>query len=430
MRFVRWLGYAVMGLIVLWIAGVVWLRMRGPDPAQQAALDTLAVPTPPVAGRDASDSLWLLEYDVPADKRAEAIAGLHHYHAQADALRAQGEAEQADALPDPLAAYPKFPSIEDSPALCALGDADCLAVVRRDPAATEALLQAHQHGLDAALAVTAHDGFRLGISPTLTSPIPSFNSQRRLVPTYFAHRFSADDPDTVLTGLCADLAGWRRIGADNDTLIGSMVGAAYAGHDVQQLAALVAQLPAGRPLPAQCTAALAPSAPNEYDLCPAVRGEFRMMRNISRAGMDPDHANRPSDWFLAMTLDPDHIEATLAPGFAFMCSDAARAAPREDRALVVPPELQAGCGRAEKVFDPVSCVIADLVVGTQFGKYADRRSDLAAKLALMRTALWLASTDADPWPRAQRLRERPAELGLRREATLSPDGRQLSIALL
>jgi hypothetical protein len=62
--------------------------------------------------------------------------------------------------------------------------------------------------------------------------------------------------------------------------------------------------------------------------------------------------------------------------------------------------------------------------------YVNRRTDLAAALALMRTVLWLRVQSPDPrsWPVL--LRQRPAELGLRRQPTISADASRIAIPLL
>jgi hypothetical protein len=415
----------LLALFVAWVIGAAWVRWSGPDARQRAALAVLEAPVAPVAGRNLADAAWLLPHDVPADKRPAVLAALREREARAYALRLEGRTAEAEALPDPRDAYPAFPELPDDQAFCDAWATDCLARVREHPEATRTAVEAHRPALDAMLALADHDGFRIGTAMHTSALVPGFGSHRRLVPTHFAARFALGEHEAALSGLCADLAGWRRIGADSDHLITAMVATSYARQDVRLLAEFVAALAPGEPVPGACAAAIAPGAPEETSVCGPMRGEFEMMRGgmqVARAGDEGDMAGR--------LFSPERMAALLAPHYAFYCSPAAAAQAAADTALVLPDADKAGCPRWELAFDPVDCILVEIAGGNDLGKYADRRTDLVAELALVRTALWLRDTDADPRPRAQRLRERPATLGLRRDVVLDADGMALTLPLL
>ncbi|MGH8029190.1 MAG: hypothetical protein ACREO3_04555, partial [Arenimonas sp.] len=361
------------------------------------------------------------------EKRAAVAVALREREARGLALRLDGRTKEADALPDPRAAYPTYPELAGDQVLCESWAGDCLARVREHPAVTSAFVQANRPALEAMLALAAHDGFRIGIAQHAYSLIPGFSGHHRLVPTHFAARFALGERGLALSGLCADLAGWRRIGNDNDHLITSMLANAYARQDLRLLAEFAAALPNDEPVPAACVEAIAPGEPVEASLCDAMRGEFAYMRSsfeVARA--DPD-----SDVDVGgRLLSPERMRALLAPHYAFYCSPEAAEQAAADEALVLPEASRARCPRWEFAFDPVDCILVGIAGGNDLGSYADRRTDLVAELALMRTLLWLRDTDPDPRPRAQRLRERPASLGLRRAVELADDGHTLVMPLL
>ena len=50
---------------------VAGMRYVKPEPALRLALQRMQAPTPPVRGRDASDAVWLLDYELPAGDESE-----------------------------------------------------------------------------------------------------------------------------------------------------------------------------------------------------------------------------------------------------------------------------------------------------------------------------------------------------------------------
>lgn len=430
LRAIKILVFAFIGLLVVFILFVAGMRMRGPTESQQAALATLARPMPPVVGRDGSDAIWLLDHDVPEAQRAAVATQLLRYYDERDALTSAGRQPEADRLVDPLSkfpAYAKFPGNEAG--LCEEADRNCLATVRADPAGTEATMQRHQAGLRAVLALSAYDGVRTSLKPTLTQAIPTFSSQRKLVRTHFAQMFARGMKDEALAGLCGDIGAWRRLGGNTDMLIGSMVGAAYVRHDLALLGEMVAELPMDARLPSACDAALAPSKDYELDLCPAIRTEFHGVENTISSGITSKDARRPGRALAGLAIDNEHFLATIAPAYAQYCDPAAVQTARLDRSWkgkVAAPR----CASMDKLSDPLGCVLIDLTGDNNYSRYLDRRTDLAATLALMRTVLWLREQSSDPndWP--GKLATRPASVGLRREPTIAGDGSEISIALL
>lgn len=412
------LGKFLCGTFVVGAAVLAWGRFA-PMPADRvAALKLLDVPMPPVEGRDGSDALWLLGHDVPAGERAAVAAQVRRH---VDAMAAPGGTVAAD----PLRAYPRF--ADDRNGLCELNEGDCLEKVRSDPAATAATLAAGAKPLAAARELVGFDGLRHGVVPSLQAPMPQLSAGRQLAYTALAERFVRGEREAAIADTCNDLAGWRRLGADNDMLIAAVVGASFAAQDLRLLARMLGEMPADAPLPPECTPALAATTPRELDLCPAMRNEFALVGaaiDTPAAGDDPWPARA-----FAAAIDRDHAAGVMAPAYAHFCDARVRELALADRRASELPAPVPECGPLEGVAHAGGCLLAALAPPA-FDKYLDRRTDLAAQLALMRTWLWLRAQDpaAKSWPAL--LPARPAGLGLRREASVSADGTRLEMPLL
>jgi hypothetical protein len=417
----------VLGLLALGalaVVAVVAMRQTFTTPPERIeAQRLLAAPMPALAGRDASEAAFLAGYDIPADQRAATYA----------AFRQWVEDGQKEGK-DPREAFLHLSKLDPGSAgLCGDLQADCLATVRVDPAATAALLAQHAATLRAARELVAHDGLRLGMKSSLATPLPNLSYGRALLVTAIADRAARGEVDAAIGEACDDLAGWRRIGADTDVLIVSMVGAAYVGQDARLLVSLLAERPADAPLPAACDAALAATQPVELDLCPSYRQEYEMAKNtigdlatMSDLGMEPPSSLE----MLGMrTMDKEHFSALVAPQLARACRADVKARMAADATTKGLPQSDPECGIAENIAFAADCTMATIAIAN-LDPYLDRRTDQAAKLALVRTWLWLRAQSPDPAGWAALLPTRPAELGLRREATVDAAAGVLSMPLL
>jgi hypothetical protein len=409
------------------IGFVLGMRYVEPPPAQMAALKAMSQPVPPVRGRDGSDAVWLLDYDIPSDPKAEsaAAAQIRRYEA-ARALVVPG-GQPVDLPPDPRATWKKFPEQPaEEQGACSMLHGGCLAYVEANRALVGATLDEHAAGVGKALAFAEHDGLRIGVLPSLSAEFPQMGSRRRLVLSQFAYRFVSGERLGAVEELCRDLGGWRRIGADSDHLVVSMVGVAYVKHDLELLAEMLAKLPKETELPGECTTALQPTADYEFDLCPAIRNDFQL---VGRTPEVMDRARtgrmRPS-W----QLDKRNFEALVATDRARYCGPHLLALARADRSVAAAIGPPPKCERLRRLADPVGCVLGEVASVDGFGKYLDRRTDQAAALALMRTIVWLRDHAGSPEEVDAALAHRPAALELQRTASYDPKKDQLSIPML
>jgi hypothetical protein len=316
MRARRWIAIALATAFVVFVGVLVAVRFAGPTPAQVEAMRVLAQPTPPVAGRDATDALWVLDHDVPPARHAEVGAAYRRYLDRFDALVRSGRRAEAERLVDPLAAWPAFAKADgDDDVLCDTQQPGCLAFVRRDLGAVHRTLVRHAGQLRAARRLREYDGARYGVVATPTQRLPLMAPGRPLVWTALAARFARGDHEGALRETCADLAAWRRLGADNDQLIFALVGTGLVRQDLVLLAEMLAELPADTPLPAACVAAVAPGAASESSLCAAIKTEYRFVASVAEDGFVSEEESG-SDGVARWALDADHFVALVAPRYA------------------------------------------------------------------------------------------------------------------
>jgi hypothetical protein len=413
----------VVGGYLLLVAAVRLL----PAPAKQRdAVARLEQAIPPVRGRDATYALWLQKNDVPIELQNQVGKALLDYY-RADPTR--GEA--AIGPGHPLANYPQLPdAVFDDSGLCEHLKPGCLAFVRSNLAHVQATLAKRQRGLANALALHNFDGMRYGLDPAnLANTIQPFGANRRLVNTHFAALFAMGQKTEAFSGLCDDITAWRRLGADNDSLIGSMVAAGTVRRDALLLGEMLAELPPEESLPEACTKALANSTDAELDMCPAMKTEFAFARSNVHGNWDAEM--KPWQRSLSKVfLHRRDYEGRIALSQLEFCGERVVARMRADQPTVKWPNRQPGqCGTFASVVNPIGCMLVSISSSTGYEPYVDRRTDLAAILALARTVVWLRqqNVDAAAWPAL--LKQRPESLGLRRDPSISEDGRSISIPL-
>ena len=429
MKKLAWAFIALVILIPL-VAAAFFVGMRHAplSPAQQRAMALLTASTPPVQGKDASDAIWLLAYDVPADRRADIARKLRDYRF----ALSEGQPLCCDA--NPVRDLPRFPEApEPGEGHCAASKPeDCLAYVSEHRAQVAALLDDHRGGIENLRALAQYDGYRNGTPSTVQSPVPMVNTRRALLLSDFALRFAAGEQLTAIDQVCQDLGAWRRIGADADMIIVPMLGVEFVREDLVLLADMLRKLPRETELPGSCAISLQPSTAREFDLCPSVRSDFAMVLTLQPAAerdyaAHEEHAvGEPPPW----TVDWRRLVARRAEAMAPYCDAPVQSRARADRPVQGSVRPAPGCDRWQKLADPYGCTLGQLAAGgSGFDRYYDRRADQAQMLALMRTVLWLR-TEVDSKEGVEAaLKRRPAELGLLREPAYDFENDRLSIPL-
>jgi len=409
------------GLLLAYVAVLVGMRLVPPNAAQRAAIATLREPMPPVAGRDGSDALWLLGYQVPKDKRAAVAAEFRRWAATQDPWN------EKSSTPDPREAFPKQAK-EPQEFVCEAGEGSCLAYVRANESDVSALLAANRPLLEANLELsTQFDGLRFGLDPRNWGMLPMAGRAPRLEYTFFAHEFVQGRRAEALGGLCAHVAGARRLNANTNYLIGNMVAVGTARRDAILMGEMLAEWPAGEALPPGCTEAIAPMADGEFNLCPAMRTEFAgqafMLSNLGQY-MAQEGQGPWRSWM----VDREKLLGLTAESEAQLCAhDKVLAAAKADTSFarqVVQPKT---CPWWRTATDPGGCLLWELSASGTFWTYQDRMTDLSAVLALLRTSLKLRDMGATSSNAQALLDQHPS--GMKRNARFDPATGELVIAL-
>src|SRR3546814_12001655 len=90
------------------------------------------------------------------------------------------------------------------------------------------------------------------------------------------------------------------------------------------LAQMLAELPAGHPLPVACEAALAPVSVGELSICEAMRGEYASSAAANDAAVDPKLARTMPAALNRPAHEPDNNRAYHQGNIAPACNRAVR----------------------------------------------------------------------------------------------------------
>lgn len=415
----RWLARLGVGAVVLvGLLAALWgaSYVRGPTAAQRAALASLQAPDG-FQGRNAFDAIWLLAHDVPD----AALASV----ADAD-IAAFAAVPTLRLFDDDSSARHRYADLRPGRgthvAPCTVAGPPCLEVVREDPLAYAALVDANHRLIRRveALAQYGHIASRMPVR--IDAPVPAY---QHLVWPLTAHAvaFARGERSAALDATCRDMATMRRLGPRTDQLMSTMLISRLVTDGYGRLLAdMLSELPSGTPLPDSCTAAVGAPSRLEASVCPALRGEFRLARSAV-ASMGGDGPAEPWAW---LVFDAQGHAAMTAQRIGAGCSDAAADALREDRRFASDPARPLH-RRFECVANSGGCLLAD-TSATLYDDHVRAGQDHHARLQVIGTLAWLHAQPA-AGTLAERLGRRPA--GLRspaRDVTVSADGRALQIA--
>ncbi len=426
----RWIGGIVAGLLVLVLLSWGLSRLLGPDRESREALSLIQQSWDP-PGENAFDAVWLLPYAVPEDRvHAIAAADMQRMHAAPPAVSdGHGGLWGFTSLAAETFAEERL-APEDQGLLCDTRGEPCLAKVRGNLAAYEGLVDRHAGLLQRHDALARHGHIRNLLPPRIDAPFPSFGAGR-LAYTRNAVLFARGDVDAALESTCRDLATWRRLGAQSDMLIATMVGIAYStGSNGALLAEMLGELPAGHPLPPSCHDAVRPPEPEELSMCRAMRGEFAF--TTQAVELAPEIMKTESRvavrLLLPLLLNEEKTKARAASTYAAYCSDASMARIVADRPSVTEDMpgldyLEFGC-----IDNAIGCILSAIAVPA-LPDYQNRLLDHGARLRLLGTLLWLHGDAAGQANTLQvRLADRPQGLkGAARDVEVGEGSRTLRI---
>jgi hypothetical protein len=412
-------------LAVTFVPALLWTvsRLRGPTPAQRAAVAELSA-LPPLAGPNAFQTLWQLAYAIPASERDAVFAE--------DVRRWRAAAADPATVPKPesVAArrYPASLSEADRARLCSSGR-ECLAQVQADPATYADVVARNRDWFDRLESLSSHAGLRDPFGYPAAMPLPDhlqFGGQLR---TRYALDFVQGRRDAAFDGTCRAIVTWRRLGANSDTLIARLVAAAHVRTSYADLfLSMLAQVPRDFVLPPSCDAAFAPPTAAEFSLCDAARGEFAYVRSGTSSALRQRAASglvhRVSD---PLMFDEDMAVAEQAMRLQPFCAPETAAKIRADVPFKVvhPPEM--AFVRLECASDVAGCILGEIAKSAD-NDYAAQVEDTNARIRLIAELLRLRASTSDAAPLLDRLEARHAAIGAAsRKLCLVDDGRALCL---
>lgn len=424
----RWLqriGIAVLALLV--VLAALWgaSRLRGATAEQRAALALFEQPAGP-GGSNAWPLAWLAQWDVP-EARLDAVAA--EDVARFSALPPPGDPRRGPAT----AAFQSVAadrhrdlsaSLAAEPASCGLREGGCLARVRADRDAHAVRLADARELVDRVEAIAGHGHLRNLMPPMPDTPLPRLQ-WLGLPLTRHALWFVDGEHERALAASCRAIAGYRRLSADTDLLLFSMVVIAALDGHASLVAEMLAELPVDHALPSACAGALAHARPGELSACPAMRGEWAwggsaeqwMMAGLSSAGR----------MWMRLTYDPQATAALRASYLAWPCGQEA-ARMRAADAPVLPPEPESGL-RFECWANATGCILSE-IAAPAYVRYESRMQDAAAQLRLLRTLAWMRERAAAGDGRHARalLADDPQPRGTHRIVEVGADGTGLRMS--
>jgi hypothetical protein len=422
-RALKGLLWAVVGLVVAVVAAFAWGRLRPPSPVQASALAALQANSRPPQGRNAFPWLWFADYDVPADQLDAAYAK-DHQRVLAWESNFKPGTDSADSIPNPQADFPALAKISqaDRELLCKPREADCLGKVRAHRDDVNQVLTRYQLRLARDEALSGFDYAWTDMPMDPVMPMPSFGASMGLWHTAIAANFLDGHAPQAMDAACTQVATMRRLHAQSNTLVSTLVFAARLRGALQLFVQLLAAFPVDEPLPASCAAAFVPVTDADVDLCPAIRSEFALVGS-------PELFGKQEHWYDNLSLNAKATQRMLAPRYSALCDTSLpqRLLSDERVALATAPSHV-------DIFDLVSNsagTILSRIPGPAFDPYLARQQDVAAGLRMGALMLWLRETHDHSLPLQQRLAARPAWMHFAddRHVEVTADGKGLHMDL-
>ena len=398
--------YSLLGLLVLGVLGVQLLRWTALDQEDRALLSLARVAPAPAEGRSGFAALSLSDYDIPADRLdAEMAAEVQAYTAwlagQGEATRAAsraaadgGDASELDRwTPKVASRYQARKAIGYDSPLCGFSATDCLARVRFDTGEMRAFVAGESARLARVDQALAADHLHSPYPPSHQAPLLPFATLRLSLTQAAMDAVDGRVPQ-ALSRTCRTLSAARRFAPGARDLVNKMVFPGLAEGAAALLLDIRREHPA-EPLPDDCRDALRPVEADDYLMCEAMRGEFRMGAAFS-ANQDRALAGSwsPSDLFARhLLIDAGLHDAWMANTFATPCTDDYRREVLAGRVPALPP-APVSRSHMHCYAAAISCLLAEIALPA-YGGYQGRQLDHAAKLRALLAAQSALGGDAD-----------------------------------
>lgn len=421
----------ITAFVLMLVGSFVWGRLRPASTAQAEALTQLQPATRPASERNAWPVYWLLDHDIPDNQLGAAYA--QERRRLSDWAASIPPGADPTAVPEyvsPAAqAYPRLPWPDDAQRalLCGLADTDCLAKVRAQAPALRALLAQQQARLVRLRSISPGDALWDDTPATPYAPMPRFGRPESLQLSAAALDFVDNRRTQALAEVCRNVQVARGLHARTNSLIGAMVMISWTDAAERLFAAMLAELPAGEPLPEACPAAFAPVEMADVDLCAVMQREFVWVMGAA-AAVAPARQHGWRRLRAALLTDMRGLRRLYAPHYAWACRTDVHAAMLADHRQSAASLPKTSPDVFDRVSNPFGSVLTS-VGPPDFSSYVNRNLDHAAGLRV--TGELLRAHQAGLAGEA--LRERLArELGMPsagpRSHSFAPDSRHLRMS--
>ena len=430
MRVMRTILGMLAALLIALVGMFAWGRLRPPTTVQAEAMALLKPVSPPAATHNAWPTLWLLDEAIPAGQ-VDSV-----YDEERGALEALARRYGVTRPPDwPTAPrvdgrFPKRPALTNSrrDLLCGTDDHDCLAKVRSHLPTLRALMNEQAGRVDALRAVPVDAALWDDMPFPAWVPFPPMAGAGDLWRTAAALEFADGHQVQALTQLCRDARTVRHLHAHTNSLLANVATVGWMAGDEELLAAMLSELPADQPIPADCSEAFAPVSAVDVDMCPAQQREFARSK-ATMASVDPRHTHGIGKLKRWVLFDQDHTRRLLAPHYAWPCRPEVVQALLDDRTLPEPASNTVRIDLFDAVSNPTGQILARIATGPE-GNYMNRNAEYAAGLRAM--AWLIAARPTAATPQDWRLRwaaDRAAvQRSGRRTFRLDTDARRLVVS--
>ena len=370
------------GLCLLYLAS----RLSGPSQEEREALTQLDAP-PMQGGSNGFADLYTLDLDLPAAQRAALLdADVAAFAASPE----PGTGAVAAGTPRWRSRRDVEPSLDrsqaDDPAWCQLREGDCLTRVRASPEAYSGMLARQAALLDRIEALSAYDRFTSPFPQRMDAPMAQYGKMSYLL-TRNAGRYVAGETEQALAGTCSGIAQGKALVEEGESLLAGMVGANLIRAHADLLAAILAELPRDRPLPATCDDILAAPLRTQDAFCHVMKSAGRMSMTITRAMTAAKTGGGVEAALDRMFFDGERTAARLAPRFTWPCSQQSAERLAAD-VPVVDPARPRSLWSLACVSNIAGCILADVPTPT-YVDYGLRFQDSEAQLRTLSALLWL-----------------------------------------
>lgn len=394
----KWLRQILLALLIVFglLLVIVWsLRLFARDDAAREARALMEQPVAQSTGNNGYAWLAFTDRRIPeaeleAALQAEVAAFDLWQQGLGDRLLANGRSLSLGYIDtgrfdSPAAArYPARAKVDVPEGSCNTREIDCLAKVRANADAVRAWLQADAERLALAERSLAADQLGDPFPPRIDTPIVGYQAWRLALNAAALQAVDGDVAGATVRA-CRMLDTSRRFARQAPSLISKLVPLALAEGAGGLLLSLQRENP-GLVLPADCEPALVPVVVDDFQICDALRYEYRMNAALAEQIDVALSGWHPGNTVQRLLLHDAELQALwLAEGLAPACRDDYR----EQVARGVVPSLSKPSvdrGQLECYAAVVNCLLVE-IAQPAYDVYQGRLLDHAAKQRLLIAAI-------------------------------------------